>query len=67
MHLPIAAARKALERAASIYDEEGKMMGGAYGAKDAFLGTWSRKSFDDWTLRRFSSRHCLFHFCAPRA
>ena len=49
MHLPIAAARKALERAASIYDEEGKMMGHVYGAKDAFLGGWSRKSFDDWS------------------
>ena len=43
------AARKALERVAAIYDEEGKVMGGVYGAKDAFLGGWSRKSFDDWT------------------
>ena len=49
MHLPIAAARKGLERAAFIYDEEGKMMGGVFGAKDAFLGGWSRKSIEDWT------------------
>jgi len=41
--------RKALERAAATYEEEGKAMGGVYGAKDAFLGGWSRKSFDDWT------------------
>ena len=48
MHLLVAAARKALERAASIYEEEGKVMGGVLGAKDAFLGGWSRKSIEDW-------------------
>jgi len=56
------AARKALERAASIYEEEGKMMGGVFGAKDAFLGGWSRKSFDDWTPEvRDHEREILAH------
>jgi hypothetical protein len=38
-----------LERAAAAYAEEGAYLGGLFGARDAFLGPWSRKEFEDWT------------------
>jgi hypothetical protein len=38
-----------LERAAALYGEEGAFLGAVFGAKDAFLGPWSRKKFEDWT------------------
>ena len=43
------AAGEALERAATLYEEEGEMFGGVFGKKDAFLGPWSGKTFEDWT------------------
>ena len=38
-----------LERATALYAKEGAFLGGVIGAKDAFLGPWSRKKFEDWT------------------
>jgi hypothetical protein len=38
-----------LERARALYAKEDAFLGGVFGAKDAFLGPWSRKKFEDWT------------------
>jgi hypothetical protein len=42
-------ARQALERAAALCKEEGRMLGGIIGRKDAFLGPWTGKKFGDWS------------------
>lgn len=42
-------ARAALERARGFYAEESHLFGGAVGRRDAFLGPWSGKAFQDWT------------------
>ena len=42
-------AENALERAAAVYADEEEMLGRIFGARDAFLGPWTGKGFDDWT------------------
>jgi hypothetical protein len=41
--------RKALVGAAAVYQKEAQMLGEVFGAKNAFLGPWSGKKFEDWT------------------
>ena len=42
-------AASALQRAAKLYQQEGKFLGSVFGKKDAFLGPWSGKSIKDWS------------------
>ena len=42
--------RKALDRAAEIYQRESALLSRAKEAGDAFLGPWTGKSMADWTL-----------------
>ena len=39
----------ALQRAAGLFQQEGDLLGSAFGRKDAFLGPWTGKSITDWT------------------
>jgi hypothetical protein len=41
-------ARPALLRAADLYDQGAKLAGSIFMTRDAFLGPWSGKSFDQW-------------------
>lgn len=44
-------ARASLQKAASIYGNEGKLLGSVFSTRDAFLGPWSGKSIEDWTAQ----------------
>jgi len=41
-------ARPALLRAADLYEQAAQLAGSIFGTRDAFLGPWSGKSFNDW-------------------
>ena len=38
-----------LDRAATLYARQNAFLTGILNAKDAFLGPWTRKKFEDWT------------------
>lgn len=49
-----------LDRAATLYARENAFLSGVLNAKDAFLGPWTRKKFEDWTEEvRQRERGCL--------
>jgi hypothetical protein len=57
-----------LDRAAALYARQNAHLGGILNAKDAFLGPWSRRKFEDWTEEvRQRERDCLDAMSAQEA